>query len=164
MSAGIGVNACKINSYVGSARNLSFSDTLGTLTLNQRVQGSSPCAPTIEVFDFYRYIRYRPERGSFQQSAGDHMVSTATRFGGFGIQRITADARSHQRVARLAAIVGALTAIARVENDRPDLAGSFVVDVREMTQLCVEHVFLPRCMVSTIRCDCGRSTITELTG
>ena len=34
---------------VGSAHLLSHCVALSALTLNQRVQGSSPCAPTIEL-------------------------------------------------------------------------------------------------------------------
>jgi DNA-binding transcriptional regulator YdaS (Cro superfamily) len=34
---------------VGSAHLLSLLVALSALTLNQRVQGSSPCAPTIDI-------------------------------------------------------------------------------------------------------------------
>jgi hypothetical protein len=45
--------------FVGSARLLSHSVAKNTLTLNQRVQGSSPCAPTIELVEITGFFDLR---------------------------------------------------------------------------------------------------------
>jgi hypothetical protein len=51
VSISLGPSRCYPKVFVGSARTLSSNVAIAALTLNQRVQGSSPCAPTIDIKD-----------------------------------------------------------------------------------------------------------------